>query len=211
MSLDDSQLGVAISRLRALDLHSMLCDSTASEHSMAARHSDTDALTVDMVGLLPMHKPQDTSVLYADPKDGSARLDDFARRIKKAMEDVGGLGSDTRPLKLHATVVNTIYAVKAMRARARAREKANTRNDHERGPQEVMQSHSVKTGRALRFDARDLMDRYQGFVWAKDVKIDKVCICKMGARKKRSSSAEGPAEEVAEEAYEVVAEKAIFA
>jgi activating signal cointegrator complex subunit 1 len=58
----------------------------------------------------------------------------------------------------------------------------------------------------LRFDARDLIERYKDVVWAENVRIDRVQICKMGAKKILN----GEGEVVAEE-YEVVGEKVIGA
>lgn len=222
MSLDPAQLMDAISYLHALDLHTILrdithlriaeraaaaaaADGTVSENLTATAMPDAHVLTVDVEGLLPMHRPQDTSVLYAEPRDASARLGDFAGRINKAFEEVGrGLGNDKRGLKLHATVLNTIYAAKAMRKRAR--ENRGMGNDH--GEQTLLRP-SANPSRNLRFDARELIDRYKGFVWAQDVTIDRVCICKMGARKVWSGGVEGVGE-VVDEVYEVVAEKSIF-
>jgi activating signal cointegrator complex subunit 1 len=56
----------------------------------------------------------------------------------------------------------------------------------------------------MRFDASRLIERYRDFVWAQDVRVDKVQICKMGAKKIWSG------EEVVDERYEVVYSKAIF-
>jgi activating signal cointegrator complex subunit 1 len=57
----------------------------------------------------------------------------------------------------------------------------------------------------LRFDARDLIDKYKDYTWAEDVRIDRVQICKMGARKTLNDDGE-----VVDEQYEVVAEKGIY-
>lgn len=59
---------------------------------------------------------------------------------------------DDRPLKLHATLVNTIYA-KAY---------------HRWG---------------VKFNAEGLIEEWKDFVWAKDFPIEKLAICKMGAKK----------------------------
>ena len=37
----------------------------------------------------------------------------------------------------------------------------------------------------MRFDARELLERWQGEVWARDVRVEKVAICEMGAREVR--------------------------
>jgi activating signal cointegrator complex subunit 1 len=61
----------------------------------------------------------------------------------------------------------------------------------------------------MRFDARALIDSYKAFTWAKDVRIDRVQICKMGAKKVWSGGKDGEGE-VVDEKYEVVCEKGIF-
>jgi activating signal cointegrator complex subunit 1 len=54
-----------------------------------------------------------------------------------------------------------------------------------------------------------LIDRYKDFTWAEGVKIDRVQICKMGAKKIWSGGSEGEGE-VLDEKYEAVFEKGIF-
>ena len=61
----------------------------------------------------------------------------------------------------------------------------------------------------MRFDASKLIDEYKDFTWAQDIQVDRVQICKMGAKKIWSSGKEG-AGEVLDERYEVVCEKGIF-
>lgn len=56
----------------------------------------------------------------------------------------------------------------------------------------------------MRFDATELVERYKDFVWAENVRIDRVQICKMGAKKIFNESGE-----VVDEEYEVVGEKII--
>lgn len=41
----------------------------------------------------------------------------------------------------------------------------------------------------MRFDASELLDRWQGEVWARDVRVEKVAICEMGAREVRVGDA----------------------
>jgi activating signal cointegrator complex subunit 1 len=61
----------------------------------------------------------------------------------------------------------------------------------------------------MRFDARSLIEKYKGFIWAEGVRVDRVCICKMGVKKIWSGGIEGEGE-VVDEQYEVVCEKEIF-
>jgi len=64
-----------------------------------------------------------------------------------------GYITENRPLKLHATVYNTVYAGKD------------------------------RSGRKHQIDATELIEVYHDFIWAKDVGIAKIAICKMGAKK----------------------------
>ena len=66
---------------------------------------------------------------------------------------------ETRPMKLHATVVNTIYAREAKSGKKRWGKGSG------------------------KFDARELVERYREFEWARDVRMEKVSICEMGAKK----------------------------
>lgn len=61
---------------------------------------------------------------------------------------------DDRGLLLHATIINTIY-VKGGRG---------------------------KKGPKLTIDARDIIDRYDDYVWVEDMAVDKIAICRMGAK-----------------------------
>ena len=81
-------------------------------------------LKLQISGLHPMKSPSKTSVLYATAEDVSARLLPFTSAVRKSFTEAGFLIPDDRPLKLHATIVNTIYAKEGHpRARRRRAEK----------------------------------------------------------------------------------------
>ncbi|KAF7874039.1 hypothetical protein EAF04_002711 [Stromatinia cepivora] len=77
--------------------------------------------------------------------------------------------------------------------------KQNTRTSptgsdpHGSNPQTT--GHSKPKARS-KFDARDILSRYADFVWMRDVRIEKVAICRMGAKKREDG----------DEEYEVEAE-----
>ena len=271
MSLSARELEEAKQYLQDLDLHILLRDIThrciaekaaedgeIAENLNAAAMPDTDALTVTLESLVPMQAPHKTSILYAEPRDMSQRLESFALTLREQFAEKGFLVEDTRPLRLHATIMNTIYA-KPKHARGRpksARLKQGLKrmehkvsphhdnHDHEDDVHEEQDastagsvdgdttappdpstaedgSHNGTATRSpgeghgpdgkswMRFDARNLIDKYKGFVWADGVRVDRVYICKMGAKKIWSGSHEGDGE-VLDEQYEVVAAKAIF-
>lgn len=256
MSLDDAQLEDAKRYLQDLNLHRLLRDithqkaaekaaedGTISENLNAASMPDTDALIVDLEALAPMQAPHKTSILYAKPTDSTQRLIPFGLSLKDHFTRQGSLVPDTRPLKLHATILNTIYAKpKKGRGRPSGIKETLKHIEHEVSPHhhddaqlEEDGDDASKAGSLdgkangdsknkdaadnnchgpdakswMRFDARTLIDEYKGYTWAKDVRIDRVQICKMGAKKIWSGGKEGEGE-VLDERYGVVYEKGIF-
>ncbi|KAF5025003.1 hypothetical protein F66182_2954 [Fusarium sp. NRRL 66182] len=89
--------------------------------------------------------------------------------IRATFQEAGLMAKEDRPLLLHATVVNTIY-VKG--GRGKKREK-------------------------LTLDARDVINLYDNHVWLEDMLLEKVALCRMGAKKIEGTD---------DEAYEVEAE-----
>lgn len=194
-----------------------------------------------------MHNPKSTSILYAAPSDSTNRLLPLGQKLRSIFEENKYMIKDTRPLKLHATVVNTIYA----RARGRhysgrqrkpqtlrVAEAADSINststtvtsaaqpvalenltkdenfvgatvnewereehDEESEPEDCSNSRG-RNGRApIRFDATTLLEQFKDFVWAVDFRVEKVAICKMGAKKVFGERGEVVGEEYEEVAY----------
>jgi activating signal cointegrator complex subunit 1 len=274
MSLSPQNLEEAKQYLQDLDLHILLRDIThrrvaekaaesgeIAENLNAAAMPDTDALTINLESLIPMQAPHKTSILYAEPQDPSQRLEPFATALRDQFTEKGLLLEDSRPLKLHATIMNTIYA-KPKRGRGRSKgsklkdglkhmehkvsphhhangedvHTAHISNDNDNpedetastsgsmdgndntapsdpstaeSPRPIGEGHGPDGKSWMRFDARNLIEKYKGFVWAEGVRVDRVYICKMGAKKIWSGRAEGEGE-VVDERYEVVCEKEIF-
>jgi activating signal cointegrator complex subunit 1 len=93
--------------------------------------------------------------------DDDQRLQSFCQKLKDIFVGAELLVPDKRPLLLHATIVNTIY-VPGVKGRGFGR----------------------GTGKAkLTFDARDILAKYEAFEWMSDIKIERVAICQMGAKK----------------------------
>jgi activating signal cointegrator complex subunit 1 len=240
MSLDETQLEGAKHFLQSMSLHRILRDltqrqvaqraaedGTISENLNAAAMPDTDSLTINLESLVPMQSPHKTSILYASPKDTTQRLVPFATLLKKEFTERGFMVEDTRPLKLHATIINTIYAKSSARRGRKSTVKETLKHiehkvsphhhaddnasvdgaSEEDGPNDTntrSEGHGPDAKSWMRFDASSLIERYKDFTWAQDVRIDRVQICKMGAKKIWSG------EEVVDERYEVVYSKAIF-
>jgi activating signal cointegrator complex subunit 1 len=136
----------------------------------AGTSSTEERPSVTLKGLHAMQSPAKTSVLYAAPVDTEGILYKFCGQIKAAFQEAGLMAKEDRPLLLHATVVNTIY-VKDDRGR-RIRER-------------------------LTLDARDMVSLYDDYVWLEDMPLDRVSLCRMGAKKIEGTD---------DEAYEVEAE-----
>jgi activating signal cointegrator complex subunit 1 len=247
MSLDETRLEDAKRYLQDLDLHILLRDisiqtiaekaaedGTIAENLNAAAMPDTDGLTITLAALVPMQSPQKTSILYASPQDSTQRLLPFASALKTHFTEQGFMLDDGRALRLHATIINTIYAKPGGR-RGRSAKVSNTLHrtkdkvsphqldsrqsgngnaqasdaNREDTRPETGQGHGPDANSWMRFDASELIAKYKDFVWAQDVRIESVQICRMGAKKVWSGGEEGEGE-VLDERYEVVCEKGIF-
>jgi activating signal cointegrator complex subunit 1 len=174
MSLTEpDKLDTAISMLRGMDIRDVLETSIAAS-SMARESSAssdttngskveasqpqeaTQPIKVQLRGLMSMQDATATTVLYAAPDDNSGRLLRFCEAVRARFTEERLLVPDKRELKLHATIMNTIYA-----------------KGQRRG----------KNGRKepLKIDARELIERWKDHAWA-EVTLDKVVICEMGAK-----------------------------
>ncbi|MCJ1476485.1 hypothetical protein MMC13_005151 [Lambiella insularis] len=121
-------------------------------------------LVVSLKGLHPMHSPSSTSILYTSPQDHSLRLQSLCEALRTAFTEAGFLVPETRPLLLHATIVNTLYA-------------------KERGKRPRGGGHG-KEGKGKRgFDARRTLESYRDYIWAEGIRLEKIAICEMGARR----------------------------
>lgn len=199
MSLDQTRLDEAVDFLRALDIKDILEKaSTASnsasasgaeattQHSSKTVSSPVDAprpLKLDLKGLESMHPPQNTSILYTAPSDPTSRLYPFCLALQEAFKEKGFLVNDERKLKLHATLINTIYATG--RSRPAKSQIYNQTSDVPPRTQGINQSqgHGTNANAPLKIDARGLIEKYAGFSWAKDVVLERLAICEMGAKK----------------------------
>lgn len=133
--------------------------------------------TITLRGLATMQPASKASILYAPPVDQLGTLQAFCERLRAVFQEAGLLILETRPLLLHATVLNTIYV---------------------RGGRDARQNRG-KRREKLTIDARGILDRYEDQVWMENFNVEKVALCKMGAKK---TDVDG----VEDEAYEVEAE-----
>ena len=110
-----------------------------------------------------MHSSSKTTSLYATPEDPTSRLYGFATQLRDAFASANFMIPDKRPLKLHATIVNTLYA------KSKRPAKDSGPGKGKRGVQKL--------------DATELLVEFKDFEWARDFRLEKVSICEMGAKK----------------------------
>jgi activating signal cointegrator complex subunit 1 len=252
MSLTDDKVDSATKYLQELDLQGLLQDVSkrvaaekAAEGGIVAENfaaglPDSQALSVELQGLHTFSKRKDmshTSILYAEPKDREDRLSAFGTELRDKFMQGGFLIEDNRPLLLHATIINTVYAKpkggwgkqKSGREKGLAQkgdgepdmdelpldEEGSTAGSSQEDEEAVAapangtaldgsDGHGPKAKGQRIFDAAKIVEQYKDVVWAKNVRIDRVQICKMGAKKIL-----GDDDEVLDEQYEVVAEKVL--
>lgn len=141
-------------------------DSTITDTALSTPQTEdpTSPLVVSLTGLYPMHSPSSTSILYTSPQDPTSRLQSLCEALRIAFTEAGFVVSETRPLLLHATIVNTLYV--------------KDRSKRLRGGGHGKEG-KVKRG----FDARQILEKYEEHVWAEGVQLDRIAICEMGAKK----------------------------
>ncbi|KAL8825543.1 MAG: hypothetical protein Q9170_007754, partial [Blastenia crenularia] len=196
---------------------------------MSGNESDqvpsSEPLMLSFTGLKSMHSLISTSLLYTTPTDPTDRLYPFCQALKGRFLQAEFVLEENRALKLHATVLNTIYAPR-VRPRKPKEHHVVSSQPEEAGPaktadetrkpddehhdegepgynpdvddrlakednstEPIAKSQTAngkkkgKRNRVLKFDSRNLLDRYAGFEWARNVRIERVAICEMGAKK----------------------------
>ncbi|KAI9055852.1 hypothetical protein LZ554_000791 [Drepanopeziza brunnea f. sp. 'monogermtubi'] len=122
-----------------------------------------ETLYVTLQGLHSMQDASRTSVLYAAPLDPERRLHRFCEALRVLF--AGFLvREERRPLVLHATIVNTVYLPRNFSWVGAGREKRKGRRER------------------YTLDARGLVREFEDCVWMKEVRLEKVAVCRMGAK-----------------------------
>ncbi|KAH9212486.1 kinase A anchor protein [Leptodontidium sp. 2 PMI_412] len=143
---------------------SISLSSSSSEGQQ--KDANPPPIHITLRGLQSMHDPSKTSVLYTSPLDPDLRLYRFCVKLREVFGEF--LVGETRPLLLHATVVNTVYVkgrtgLGGSRGRGRGGREAGGR------------------GRLV-LDARELVREWEDFVWMRDVRVERVAVLRMGAK-----------------------------
>lgn len=146
--------------------------------------------------------------LLARPVDPTERLLAFATAVRQQFINAGFMAypERSRELRLHATVVNTVYARKGGR-------NAEGKNRFRFDGREVVEMFEESRGRRKtegQGPGEEEEETGKGrFVWASDIEMNRVQICEMGA-KKVEGGGEGKADLGLGQEYTVCAEKTVF-
>jgi activating signal cointegrator complex subunit 1 len=176
---------------------------TPAAQANAGGEDDLEPPKITLRGLASMQVPTKAAVLYAPPVDPLGLLQAFCERVRDAFMQAELMVDDGRPLLLHATVVNTVYSkqkglINATEGQAGT---GGRRRGGRGGGRGGRGGRDWGKRERLVFDGTGLIDRYEDHVWMEDVPLEKVAICKMGAKKVIVDGVE-------DEAYEVEAEVA---
>lgn len=180
---DQAQVDNALNLLRQINISNLL-RNTRGLTGHRTRNAQ-GGLKISLKGVSVMGSADKTSVMYAPPLDANAEdegvLYSFCNALKQKFIDHGIMSDDGRPLLLHATVINTIYVKNktvsrpSSIGRGRGRGSASTGRGGPAGGR-------GRGKEKLLIDARDIMARYDDFVWAENIQIGGVVLYKMGAR-----------------------------
>ncbi|RVX69234.1 hypothetical protein B0A52_07210 [Exophiala mesophila] len=127
-------------------------------------------VTLHSLGTFPTSRS--ARVFYAEPAEPTGVLQGFGELIRQVFKDEG-LITETRPLVLHATVANLIYV------KGKGKGKGKSSNGGNVDAREILDLFNHNSQNASRLDS----DLESPFIWASDIPIDRIRICKMGAEK----------------------------
>ncbi|KAE9375392.1 hypothetical protein N431DRAFT_436878 [Stipitochalara longipes BDJ] len=153
--------------LNSLDETSNSTGQSTSKHKTIPIDSrEVKPLQITLRGLESMHTPSKTSILYSAP-EGDDRLYPFCQKLKNIFTEAGFILEENRPLKLHATIINTVYVPGVRGKGGHGRSKAK-----------------------MTLDAREILEDLEDFEWMSNVSVEKLAICKMGAQKNENGEEE---------------------
>lgn len=171
--LTEERVQSALKVLNELNLRDLLSPTASTSENLGREDVlEPSHLDITLRGLTSMHSKVKTSCLYTAPFDPTGRLYPLCVKLRDIFIAANILVPENtgRPLLLHATILNTVY-VPAVRGRG---------NGHGHG----------KNRAKLTIDATELLEDYEDFEWMKDVRVEKVAICRMGAKKGEGDAGE---------------------
>jgi activating signal cointegrator complex subunit 1 len=171
--LTEERVQSALKVLNELNLKDLLSTTAPTPENLERKDMlEPSHLDITLRGLTSMHSKVKTSCLYTAPFDPTGQLYSFCLKLRDIFTAANILVPENtgRPLLLHATILNTVY-VPGVRGRG---------NGHGHG----------KNRAKLTIDATELLEDYEEFEWMKDVRVEKVAICRMGAKKGEADAGE---------------------
>ena len=176
--------------------------STSTLHRLSNTSSDgvnqittpppSSPLRISLRSLSAFPSPVKATVLHAIPHDPTRRLLPFAKALQHAFLASNLMTVENRDLKLHVSVVNTIYAGKDKERNGGDSRRAKQKRAYKVtiDARELIEVFSKRSGRFAEDiggpeleSGQDVSEASQtDFVWADHVVIDRVRICKMGAQ-----------------------------
>ncbi|KIX01335.1 uncharacterized protein Z518_09060 [Rhinocladiella mackenziei CBS 650.93] len=178
-------------------------DAQSGSENQKRPSEPREPLSLTLHGLGTFPRPSSSRVFYASPYEPTSRLQDFAVAIHKRFRDAGLIRDARQPLVLHATVANLIYV------KGRGGVKGTRYGGKGKVHEEKLEGH-VDAREILRFfnqgyatspiPVLDPVDenesrqedielaaemktpiRKDAFIWARNIPVDRIRICKMGA------------------------------
>ena len=225
--LEPRQVELAIQKLDSLDIGSLLGNTDSSvtskastkdgqastrtgddatqtlgtEETRAFRNRQTvSPIYISLQSISSMHNARKTSILYTDPLDESGRLYAFCQRLRAIFDQNNLLVQENRPLKLHMTVMNSVYAETNSKPSAGSPTEGQ---DTHKDPK--TEGRGRRRSRSVKFDARELIESLNKTCFVDgELKLEKLAICRMGAEKIHDETGR-----VVDERYEEIAVKAL--
>jgi activating signal cointegrator complex subunit 1 len=114
---------------------------------------NSSPVLISLRGLHSMHAAHSTSILYAAPHDSSGRLYPFCLSVRQAFGDAGFMIEEDRGLKLHATTLNTLYALE---------ERREGSTTTERGPEAIVREDDDDAGGGVELTVKQKGERGKG-------------------------------------------------
>lgn len=144
----------AMEFLSSLDIEGIIRDVTSTLDRPQTTQCNRDlCIRMSIQGLEARPPANRTSVLWVPISH--PLLMQVCLRLRKLFQDAGYMMAETRPLKLHATVLNTIYSKGRQHNNGRAR---------------------------LCIDARNIVQDMGDRMWAEHITLDRVALCEMGTQ-----------------------------
>ncbi|KIW77492.1 hypothetical protein Z517_09938 [Fonsecaea pedrosoi CBS 271.37] len=169
--------------------------SLSSPYESRAPDTQPPPITISLTSLGTFPSTRSARVFYAHPHDPTGRLQRFGNMVRDIFRDAG-LIAETRPLVLHATVANLIYVKGKGRGRGRSgggKWKGKSRggddgNVDARGLLRLFnQGRDTVTDAGSRLEGAPTTSEPSDqpvaapFIWAENISIRSIRICKMGA------------------------------